>query len=138
MPLNLTKSQKEELSHHDWRVFTSDSITQRAIADHLAESGSGSDSKTDIFYSGEQLPVFKVPFRVVVFLEENKVNVPYSFTSYHRKNRSEGWKVWRGGKKTPVEKLVKEFPLTGKELKSMALRKKQRGNIIRKSALMSR
>jgi hypothetical protein len=50
----------------------------------------------------------------------------------------EGWKVWRGGKKTPVEKLVKEFPFTGKELKSMALRKKQRGNIIRKSALMSR
>lgn len=133
----LTKMQKEELSRHFWRVFTNDAITQQAITDELARQGEDSGSQANIFHAGAEVPVYIVDFKMVEFLSNNKHKTPYSFTAYHRKNRSGGWHVWREGKKTAIQKLIKELPVTGEKLKSDALKKKKRDNLMKKSALMA-
>lgn len=134
----LTKMQKDELAHHFWRVSTSDAITQQAITDELARRGDVSDSQSHITHGDKLIPTFIVDFRMVEFLARNKHTVPYSFTAYHRKNRSGGWHVWREGKETAVQKLIKEFPVTAEKLRADALKKKKHANLMKKSALMSR
>ena len=132
----LTKMQKEELSRHFWRVSTDDTLTQQAITDELARQGESSGSQTNIFHGGVDVPVFIVKFKMVEFLSKNKDKVPYSFTAYHRKNRSGGWHIWKEGRETVVQKLMKEIPVSAQELKAAALKKKKRDRlIIKKSAL---
>lgn len=136
MPLNLTKKQIDELSHDYWRVSTKDTITQQAITDELARQGEASGSQTNIFHDGIEVPVFIVDFKkIVLYLFINKDKVPYSFIAYHRKNRSGGWHVWRGGKETAIQKLMKELPVSAQKLKADALKKKKRDHIMKKSAL---
>lgn len=139
MALNLTKKQVDELSHHHWRVFTNDSITQQAITDELAKRGESSCSQTNIFHAGVEVPVFIIAdFRgIILYLAINRHKIPYSFTAYHRKTRSEGWRVWRENKETAVQKLMKELPVSVQKLKAEALKKRKRDNIMKKSALMA-
>jgi hypothetical protein len=136
--MTLTKLQKTELSHHHWRIFTNDSVTQGAIAEYLAQKGCDSDSKTEIFYAGKNIPVFMVTFETVEFLAKNKAKVPYSFTAYHRKSREGGWHVWREGMETPTQKLAKEFPITAPGLQHLTHAKKKRGKSMKRSVLMSK
>ena len=134
----LTKMQKDELAHHFWRVSTSDAITQQAITDELARRGDVSDSQSHITHGDKLIPTFIVDFRMVEFLARNRHAVPYSFTAYHRKNRSGGWHVWREGKETPIQKLVKAFPVTAETVRGDALKKKKRENILKRSAFMTK
>jgi len=139
MALNLTKKQLDELSHHHWRVSTNDAITQQAITDELARQGESSCSQTNIFHAGIEVPVFIInDFRkIILYLAINRHKVPYSFTAYHRKNRSDGWHVWREKKETVAQKLIKELPISVQQLKAIALKKKKRDAIMKKSALMA-
>ncbi|MBP6948540.1 MAG: hypothetical protein KBC41_04110 [Candidatus Pacebacteria bacterium] len=128
----LTKLEKQELERHFWRVSTQDTITQNAIAEELARQGEGYGSETNIFYAGKEIPVFIVNFDIIFYLTKNKDKVPYSFTAYHRKDRSGGWHAWRQGKKTPIQKLLHEFPITSEKIKGEALKKKKRDNLLKK------
>ncbi|MEN9880947.1 MAG: hypothetical protein RLZZ308_130 [Candidatus Parcubacteria bacterium] len=101
----LSRSTINRLSKHYWFVETSDSITQNAIAEHLANKGEGSTSLSSIFYNDDTHHGFKVPFIIVQFLTENKAKVPYLFTAYHRERNSVPWSMWKEGKKTPAQKL---------------------------------
>lgn len=101
----LSPIQIQKLELRQWRVFTNDQITQQTIAEYLANEGKSEESTTRIFYDGKEVPVFIVPFKVVLFLAKNRVKVPYDFIAYHKEHRNKPWVIWKEGKKTSTERL---------------------------------
>lgn len=132
---NLSKMQKIALTLHSWRVFTNHHITQQAIAERLAAMGEDYGSKTNIFYKGKEIPVFIVDFEIVLYLANNRVEGPYSFTAYHKEKGEKNWRMWSESVKTPVQKLVKESSVTsnGERLRGDALKQKKRERLARKA-----
>ena len=93
--------QEKKLALHFWRVFTTDEITQRAIAGYIEEHGNGGNEKTeDIYYDGRELHCFVLPFIAVQFLLKNKHTGTYSFTVLHKERKTDQYSKWNEGKKT--------------------------------------
>lgn len=113
--MNLSTIEKHRLSvNHEWRVYTDDSITSTAITSRLEEELLYSGT-SDIYYLGENIPTFSISFHIVLFLVENKAKIPYKFTIYHRRIKSnDQWAKWREGNKTPIEKLTKGQTIVAK------------------------
>jgi hypothetical protein len=114
--MSLNPIKKLELSKHLWFVHPEDTIASEAIAKYLANTGDAPMSQEKIFYYGEQVSGFRLPFEAVLWLVENRHKAPYKFTSYHRKdtpkNSSSGvWVVWKEGKQTPPQTLRSLNPL---------------------------
>ncbi len=102
MSKSLSTFEKKKLNLHKWRVYTPDSITQRAIADSILRYGESDSERTvSIFYSGMEYPCFIVPFSFVEFLVQNKDNGTYVFTIFHREDddRKDIWRIWKESRK---------------------------------------
>ena len=112
---------ERSLANHEWRVHAKDTITQTAIAGHLARQAKASDSESTIHYSGKDLPVFVVDFETVEFLRKNSAKVPYHFDAFHRAGRTGPWAMWQQGMKTPLQHLRNNDHLfsKGKSLKTL-------------------
>ena len=107
--MSLDPIKKLELSKHLWFVYPEDTITRYAIAEYLASNCDAPPSQEKIFYYGEQVSGFFVPFEAVLWLVENRHKAPYKFTSYHKRDDRGtsslvGWVVWKEGKQTPPQK----------------------------------
>lgn len=104
--MSLTILQLLKLEKEEWRVFTSDVITQNEITKRFKELGIKTDQKTTIFYNGKAVPVFIVPFAIVKSIAENRKKGPYSFTAYHKESPRFPWVEWKEGKSTPNQTLT--------------------------------
>lgn len=135
---SLTPIQKLVLSQDEWTIHTKHKITEQGLTAFLAEKGLDYESKTNIFVRGKQKPVFVADFEAVLYLALNRIDGPYSFEAYHRKNNKEEWALWGENNKTPIQKLIKELPVTGEKLRGDALKRKKRASIAKKSALRAR
>lgn len=107
--MSLDPIKKLELSKHLWFACPEDTITRDAVAGCLASNCDAPPSQEKIFYYGEQVSGFFVPFEAILWLVENRHKVPYKFTSYHKRDDRGtsslvGWVVWKEGKQTPPQK----------------------------------
>jgi hypothetical protein len=105
----ITPKIRKGLEPDMWRVYTEDSITQNAIAEHQASQAESYSGTETIHYSGKEYVTFIVPFSVVMFLKKNRARGPYTFVAYHRSTRVTPWKLWKEGNKAPGEVLRNSF-----------------------------
>ena len=96
---------KNKLENHLWCIFTDDAMTQNSVAEYLATVSEGDNSHTRIMYSGKEIPVISVPFKVVMFLKNNKARLNYKYTAYHKERKATPWVIWKEGTKTPPQML---------------------------------
>lgn len=127
---SLTKIQKLALTKDEWAIHTKHKITEGGLTALLAERGLDYESKNNIFVRGKLIPVFITDFEITLYLASNRIEGPYSFEAYHRKNDKEEWVMWRENGKTPVQKLIKETITNGERVRGEALKAKKREHIL--------
>lgn len=127
---NLTPIQKSMLSKDKWAIHTKHKITEQGLTAFLAEKGLDYESKTNIFVQGKQKPAFIVDFEAALYLALNRVDGPYSFEAYHRRNSKEQWAHWNENNRTPVQKLTQTPLMTGERLRGEALKEQKRKRLL--------
>ena len=127
---NLTPIQKLALAKDEWAIHTKHKITEQGLTAFLAEKGLDYESKSNIFVQGKKKPVFIVDFETALYLALNRIDGPYSFEAFHRKNNKDQWALWEENRKTPAEKLV-AAPLTnGERVRGSALKEKKKQRLL--------
>ena len=101
----ITQSRRNKLEKHLWCIFTDDEMTQNAVMEYLTANSMVDNARSEIMYNGGKIPVISVPFKVVMFLKNNKARSNYKYTPYHRESNKVPWAMWKEGKKTPPEIL---------------------------------
>jgi hypothetical protein len=101
----ITQSTRNKLEKHLWCIFTDDEMTQNAVMEYLSTIQLADMARIQIMYSGKSIPVISLPFKVVMFLKNNKARSNYKYTPYHRETNRVSWAVWKEGTKTPPQSL---------------------------------
>ncbi len=127
---NLTPIQKLALAKDEWVIHTMNKPAERGLTEHLAGKGLDYVSKTNFFVRGKQKSGFIADFEAAYHLALNRIDGPYSFEAYHRKNNKEQWALWEENRKTPAEKLVATPLVNGERVRGEALKEKKRKRLL--------
>mgnify|MGYP000146125118 CR=1 FL=1 len=106
--MKISPIKRRELASRRWCVHTTHKITEEGLTAFLSSIGDAEDSRGEIFYSGEMLPVFLVPFVAAEYLAENQRTGgqgTYECRIFHREKGNTRWQEWRMEVKTAKEKV---------------------------------